>query len=138
MLWRHGGTRMTKVLGVLYPTVTAIVVMGTANHYLLDAVAGVAVMGVGLLLAPYVTRVLAAVRALFTTSAAPASEVSAEPAVAVRSRASGDSVSPIVSGGCQTSTGERIPRQRDARLASGAEPDVSSSTAGDETPAATR
>ncbi|GAA3120922.1 hypothetical protein GCM10017687_38260 [Streptomyces echinatus] len=27
MLWRDGGTRLTKVLGVLYPLVTALVVM---------------------------------------------------------------------------------------------------------------
>ena len=34
----------------LYPVMITLVVMGTANHYLLDAVAGVGVMGVGLLL----------------------------------------------------------------------------------------
>ena len=40
MLWRHGRTRMAKTAAVVYPLVTTIVVMGTANHYFLDAVAG--------------------------------------------------------------------------------------------------
>jgi hypothetical protein len=48
--------RWAKVLAALYPvcTVTAIVV--TANHYLLDAVAGFAVLGVGYVLARAFTR----------------------------------------------------------------------------------
>lgn len=50
MLWRYGRTRVVRALGVLYPVATVCVVMGTANHYLLDAVAGVAVMGLGFLL----------------------------------------------------------------------------------------
>jgi PAP2 superfamily protein len=43
-------TRRTwiRVLAVLYPIGTTLVVIGTANHYLLDAVAGVAVMIVGI------------------------------------------------------------------------------------------
>lgn len=56
MLWRYGRTPLFKALGVAYPLLTSLVVMGTANHYLLDAVAGAAVMGAGLLLAPYATR----------------------------------------------------------------------------------
>ena len=52
MLWRYGGTRADQGPAVAYPLITTIVVMGTANHYFLDAVAGAAVMGVGLLLAP--------------------------------------------------------------------------------------
>src|SRR5690606_32776898 len=51
ILWRHGRTRTAKTFAVVYPLVTTIVVMGTANHYFLDAVAGAAVMGAGLLLA---------------------------------------------------------------------------------------
>ncbi|MFE0512407.1 phosphatase PAP2 family protein [Streptomyces sp. NPDC058964] len=125
MLWRYGGTRVTKILGVAYPLLTAIVVMGTANHYSLDAVAGVAVMGVGLLLAPYVMRTADRVRALL----APRASV-----VAARSDGTG---SPIVSGGCQTSTGERIPRQRE-ELRSAAEPDASPTDAGDGAAAAAR
>jgi hypothetical protein len=43
--------RWVRVLGVAYPVVTTLVVMATGNHYLLDAVAGFAVMGLGALLA---------------------------------------------------------------------------------------
>ncbi|MFB7392174.1 phosphatase PAP2 family protein [Streptomyces sp. NPDC056191] len=87
MLWRYGRTPVTRALGVAYPLVTTVVVMGTANHYLLDAVAGAAVMGAGLLLTPPVLRLA---RRLRGTAEAP----------------------PVVSGGCETSTGERIPGQR--------------------------
>jgi hypothetical protein len=51
MLLRYGRTPLVRVLGVVYPLGTTLVVMGTGNHYFLDAVAGVAVMGIGLLLA---------------------------------------------------------------------------------------
>ncbi|GGY52290.1 phosphatase PAP2 family protein [Streptomyces tanashiensis] len=90
MLWRYGRTPLTKALGVAYPLVTALVVMGTANHYLLDAVAGVAVMGAGLLLTPHALRL----------------------ADRIGGRAEAP---PVVSGGCETSTGERIPGQRSVR-----------------------
>ncbi|GAB2600079.1 bifunctional glycosyltransferase 87/phosphatase PAP2 family protein [Streptomyces capparidis] len=42
-----------RVIGLLYPVLTTIVIMGTANHYVLDAVGGVAVVlcGLGLLYA---------------------------------------------------------------------------------------
>ncbi|UGY95019.1 phosphatase PAP2 family protein [Streptomyces gobiensis] len=36
-----------RLLGVLYPLLTTVVVMGTANHYLLDAVGGAAVVAAG-------------------------------------------------------------------------------------------
>lgn len=39
-LGRYGAHRVTKLLGVLYPVVVTIVVMGTANHYLGDVLAG--------------------------------------------------------------------------------------------------
>ncbi|MCG7205888.1 MULTISPECIES: phosphatase PAP2 family protein [Streptomyces] len=126
MLWRYGNSRLTKVLGVAYPLLTAIVVMGTANHYFLDAVAGAAVMGAGFLLAPYVTRVAELVR----VRVAPGTSL-----VAARSDGAG---SPIVSGGCQTSPGERIPSQRESSLASGAEPDAAPTDAGDGAPAPAR
>ncbi|MFI0896741.1 phosphatase PAP2 family protein [Streptomyces sp. NPDC020983] len=58
MLFRYGRNTFVRVLGVLYPLTTAMVVMGTANHYLLDAAAGVATMGVGFLLARPALRVL--------------------------------------------------------------------------------
>ncbi|POX56088.1 hypothetical protein C3489_06545 [Streptomyces sp. Ru71] len=120
MLWRYGRGRAARVLAVVYPLGTTLVVMGTANHYLLDAVAGVAVMGVGLLLAPAVTRLADRVRARLVTggsSGAPAS---------------------IVSGGCQTSAGERIPRQRASRLDADAEPGAAPTDTGDGAPAPAR
>lgn len=51
VLFRYGRSPLVRTLGVLYPFGTAVVVIGTANHYLFDAVAGVAVMGIGYLLA---------------------------------------------------------------------------------------
>jgi hypothetical protein len=51
MLWRYGRNPLVRAIGVLYPLGTALVVMGTANHYLLDAVAGAAVMAIGYALA---------------------------------------------------------------------------------------
>ncbi|GAA2907910.1 phosphatase PAP2 family protein [Streptomyces mexicanus] len=122
MLWRHGGTRWTKAAGVAYPLLTALVVMGTANHYLLDAVAGVAVMGVGMLLAPYVGRAAQRARAVLAARV---------PALAAGEGGAG---SAIVSGQCQTSAGERIPRQRETRLGPGAEPGASPQDAGDGAP----
>jgi hypothetical protein len=126
MLWRFGGRRWTRVAGVAYPLLTAIVVMGTANHYSLDAVAGVAVMGAGFLLAPSVVRAADVVRTRLRRPFVPAADTP---------RATG---SPIVSAGCQTSTGERIPRQRISRSGPGAEPGASSADAGDGAAAAAR
>ncbi|MFJ5263653.1 phosphatase PAP2 family protein [Streptomyces sp. NPDC088387] len=110
ILWRFGGRRWTKVAAVTYPLVTTVVVMGTANHYFLDAVAGAAVMGVGLLLTPYVLRVANRIRAHVLARI---------PALAPGSAAAPASV---VSDGCQTSTGERIPWQRESRTGPGAAP----------------
>ncbi|WP_330236330.1 phosphatase PAP2 family protein [Streptomyces sp. NBC_00566] len=119
MLWRCGRTRWAKAAAIGYPLLTAIVVMGTANHYFLDAAAGVAVMGIGLLLTPYVTRGATALRLRLVAWAAPF-------------RTAGNSgPSPIVSDGCQTSAGERIPRQRESRLDPAAGTDASPSEAGD-------
>jgi hypothetical protein len=123
MLWRHGGTRLAKAAGVAYPLLTAVVVMGTANHYFLDAAAGVAVMGVGLLLAPRVMRAADTVRANLVARFAPVPY---------------GTDSPIVSGGCQTSTGERFPRQRESRTDAPADLGTAPHDAGDETPAAAR
>jgi len=47
--------RWAKVLVGLYPVATVFAIVVTANHYLLDAVGGVAVLGVGYLLARLVT-----------------------------------------------------------------------------------
>ncbi|WP_179200710.1 phosphatase PAP2 family protein, partial [Streptomyces reticuliscabiei] len=127
---RYGGTRTTKVLAVAYPLITTIVVMGTANHYFLDAVAGAAVMGLGLLLAPLVIRNADRARVWITARVAP---------VATLSRGA---EAPIVSGECQTSPRERIPRQRESVFGPvpgpGAEPGAASADAGDGAAAAAR
>lgn len=47
LLARYASRSWVKALGVLYPIVTTVVVLATGNHYLLDAVAGAAVMAVG-------------------------------------------------------------------------------------------
>ncbi|MEU9012984.1 phosphatase PAP2 family protein [Streptomyces sp. NPDC048479] len=108
MLWRHGRTPLMKVLGVAYPLLTTFVVMGTANHYFLDAVAGCAVMGVGALLTRPALRIADRLRTRFTAGPS-------------------GSKSPFVSAGCETSAGERIPGQR-----------TSSAGADDSTPATAR
>ncbi|MEU0742592.1 phosphatase PAP2 family protein [Streptomyces sp. NPDC006134] len=160
LLWRYGGTRAAKAAGVVYPLVTTVVVMGTANHYLLDAVAGAAVMGLGLLLAPRVMGCADRAKAWFTARVALASRVAPDapdaPDAAVAAVAapgahtvpgtavtpatgvSADAKSPNVSGGCQTSAGERIPRQREQRFPAAAEPDTSPADAGGGAPAPVR
>ncbi|MFJ4686020.1 phosphatase PAP2 family protein [Streptomyces sp. NPDC091377] len=114
ILWRYGGSRWTKAAAVIYPLVTTIVVMGTANHYFLDAVAGAAVMGLGLLLTPYALRAADRLRTRLT-GRFPALTPTLTPATRA-------TVAPVVSGGCQTSTGERIPRQRESRTGPGTAP----------------
>ncbi|MEU8517984.1 phosphatase PAP2 family protein [Streptomyces sp. NBC_01216] len=93
MLWRHARTPTVRALGAAYPLLTLIVVMGTANHYFLDAVAGAAVMGLGLLLTAPALRLADRVRSTLPGTEAPVA-------------------SPVVGGGCETSAGERIPGQR--------------------------
>ncbi|GAA4680758.1 bifunctional glycosyltransferase 87/phosphatase PAP2 family protein [Streptomyces chumphonensis] len=44
---RLTSNRWLRVAAVLYPLLTTVVVMGTANHYLLDAVGGAAVVAAG-------------------------------------------------------------------------------------------
>jgi PAP2 superfamily protein len=45
--------RWLQVLGALYPFFMFVVVVGTANHYIADAVAGLAVIGAGALVARF-------------------------------------------------------------------------------------
>ncbi|WP_206307704.1 phosphatase PAP2 family protein [Streptomyces sp. A0958] len=111
LLWRHGKHPLLRAAGVAYPLLTTFVVMGTANHYLLDAVAGAAVMGIGAVLARPVMRLADRVKQ------------------AVLARFAGVSAtaeSPDVSAGCKTSAGERIPGQR----TSSAEPSDAAAAAG--------
>jgi hypothetical protein len=51
LLALYASRRWVRVVGALYPVVTSLVVMATGNHYLLDVVAGAAVIGWGALLA---------------------------------------------------------------------------------------
>ncbi|MCC9305923.1 phosphatase PAP2 family protein [Kitasatospora sp. RB6PN24] len=48
LIFRHGRNRVIRLFGLIYPPTIAVVVMGTANHYLLDCVAGAAVTTLGL------------------------------------------------------------------------------------------
>lgn len=160
MLWRHGRSPLARVAAVGYPLITTIVVMGTANHYFLDAVAGAAVMGVGLLLVRPVLRLADRVRSRVRLPLAVAGASSGAGAVAASGAgtvassaadagAGGAAVagapavsyapeSSIVSAGCQTSTGERIPRPRKRPAEPGAEPSARPAEAGDSTPTAAR
>jgi hypothetical protein len=129
---------------VAYPLITTIVVMGTANHYFLDAAAGAAVMGVGLLLTPLVLRIADRCRAALGLAAAAGTAAGdrsggvggrrAEESVTSATTASRGSGAPVVSGECQTSPGERIPRQRITEPEPGAVP----AEAGDGAAAAAR
>jgi hypothetical protein len=53
LLARRGWVR---VLGALYPVATLFVIVGTANHYFLDAVGGIVAFLAGLLIARLLTR----------------------------------------------------------------------------------
>ena len=48
--------RWARILALAYPVITTLVVVGTANHYLLDAVAGALVVAVGIRLARWWCR----------------------------------------------------------------------------------
>ncbi|MEU4201151.1 phosphatase PAP2 family protein [Streptomyces sp. NPDC039022] len=160
VLWRHGRSRPTRALGVAYPLLIVLVVMGTANHYLLDALAGTAVMGLGLLLTRPALRLVDGVRGRFRAGGTgagvgrdagvgPGSHAAgATPLAAADTPVTGAGNAPLagaengslagakrdlraagapgahanVSGGCQTSAGERFPRQptRRGRPAAGA------------------
>jgi hypothetical protein len=105
LLWRHARTPVMRWLGAAYPVVITLVVMGTANHYLLDAVAGVTVMTVAALLTGPVLnaadRAMTSLARRFPWAAGGPSR--GDP----RARPS-----TVVSGGCETSAGERFPGQR--------------------------
>ncbi|MEV7704810.1 phosphatase PAP2 family protein [Mesorhizobium sp. B2-3-3] len=126
LLWRHGRHPLVRAAGVAYPLLTVLVVMGTANHYFLDAVAGAAVMTVGALLTrPFMRiadRVKDRVRTAFVR--VPATVTPAN--------------STIVSAGCKTSAGERIPGQRTASADSSDARTLSPAEADDDAPAAAR
>jgi hypothetical protein len=55
-LWPHLRRRWTRLLAVAYPLVTLLAIVVTANHYLLDAVAGVLTLGAGMVIGWWLTR----------------------------------------------------------------------------------
>ncbi|MGW4228816.1 phosphatase PAP2 family protein [Streptomyces sp. NPDC004980] len=127
LLWRHGRHPLLRAAGIAYPLITVLVVMGTANHYFLDAVAGAAVMGVGALLTRPVMRIADRVKGRVRAVFAPA------PAPVPPAR------STIVSDGCKTSAGERIPGQRTPSAdSSDAATGTAAEAASDDAPAAAR
>ncbi|WP_424891766.1 phosphatase PAP2 family protein [Streptomyces sp. XH2] len=94
VLWRQGRTAWAKAAGVVYPLAITLVVMGTANHYFLDALAGAAVMVAGLLLAKPALRLADLAKSRLT--GAGRGETAGTPA--------------NVSGGCETSAGTALSR----------------------------
>ena len=48
-LFRYGRSRLTRVAGVVYPPLVILTIVVTGNHFVLDAVAGIAVIGAGFL-----------------------------------------------------------------------------------------
>jgi hypothetical protein len=54
--------RWVKILAVCYPVCTVLVIMGTANHFILDAVGGVVSLGIGFVVAIGVARAPATLR----------------------------------------------------------------------------
>ncbi|MFE5535052.1 phosphatase PAP2 family protein [Streptomyces sp. NPDC056492] len=113
LLWRHGRHPLLRALGIAYPAATALVVMGTANHYFLDAAAGAAVMAAGYA----ITRRLSA-RAAGREAArreAVGRETVLPETVRPGIRTAGfRGTAPIVSGGWDTSARELLPAQRPA------------------------
>jgi hypothetical protein len=145
MLWRHARTPVMKWLGAAYPVVITVVVMGTANHYLLDAVAGAAVMTAGALLTKHALgvsdRIRTAVANRFWSPIGPRTSLlfrissPGQPRDSASSRSSPPPRgSPIVSSGCETSAGERFPGPRTRASPSPASP----VSAADDTPATAR
>ncbi|GAA2090213.1 phosphatase PAP2 family protein [Streptomyces albiaxialis] len=106
-LWRLGPrAAWCRALAVAYPLATCLTVLGTANHYLLDAVAGAAVMGLGLLLTGPLLRCSGAVRARVSAAVPARRERAAGGRTGgTRRAADGSPEASAVSAGCQTAAG---------------------------------
>ncbi|MFC1419238.1 phosphatase PAP2 family protein [Streptacidiphilus cavernicola] len=50
MVFRHAKDRTVRTLGLAYPVMITLVVLGTGNHYLFDCLAGALLLGLGALL----------------------------------------------------------------------------------------
>ncbi|WP_063732615.1 phosphatase PAP2 family protein [Streptomyces sp. RTd22] len=120
-LWWQGRSVWSKIVAVVYPLVITLVVMGTANHYFLDAAAGAAAVGAGALLTRPALRLAGAVRERFRpVSAATATRTADVPTEAgAAGITAGEPVEHAgsaanVSDKCETSARERerIPRQQ--------------------------
>ncbi|MEI7035063.1 phosphatase PAP2 family protein [Streptomyces pratensis] len=112
LLWRHGRHPLVRAAGIAYPLITAVVVMGTANHYFLDAVAGAAVMGLGALLTRPVMRLADRCKAWGRARTAGPAQRRVPGGRGPAAPGGRAAVSPNVSAGCETSAGERFPGQR--------------------------
>ncbi|WP_229329840.1 phosphatase PAP2 family protein [Streptomyces sp. UNOC14_S4] len=107
VMFRHMRSAWAKIAGVAYPLAIALVVMGTANHYFLDAVAGCAVMGVGALLAGPTVRLADRIRSRVSRSAGPATETS-RPSAGKEDAAETTGTPAHVGAGCDTSAGTAL------------------------------
>src|SRR5215217_2993935 len=56
----YATARWLRALGVVYPFAVILTIIVTGNHFVLDAIAGIAVMGIGFLVAGWARRHLAA------------------------------------------------------------------------------
>ncbi|RKN07211.1 bifunctional glycosyltransferase 87/phosphatase PAP2 family protein [Streptomyces radicis] len=72
VLWRTAPYRWLRWAGFAYPLLTTVVIMGTANHYLLDAAGGAAVVAAGWAASMAVHRALTTMSALPAHAPAPA------------------------------------------------------------------
>jgi hypothetical protein len=50
-LMRYGRSRLVRIAGAVYPPLVILTIVVTGNHFVLDAVAGIAVIGAGFLIA---------------------------------------------------------------------------------------
>jgi len=57
-LVRYGRRLITRIAGIVYPLLVVLTIIVTGNHFVIDAVAGVVVLGIGLLAASGVRRAL--------------------------------------------------------------------------------
>jgi hypothetical protein len=57
-VYRFARARPVRFLGLVYPALVVLTIIVTGNHYVLDALAGIAVLGAGFLVAPKLRRAL--------------------------------------------------------------------------------
>lgn len=57
VVWRLTGRAWLRCLALLYPCLTGFAVLATGNHYLLDVLAGLATLGLAMVVAPWVPTI---------------------------------------------------------------------------------